>query len=307
MRYRKLGYTSTPVSVVGYGAMALSLERVPESEAINILHKIFDLGVTLIDTAYSYCADERDQHHNERLVARARDSWSGDASRLIIATKGGAIRVRGRWMRNGSPEHLYNVIRGSYTALGGREPIALWQHHWPDPRYPIRESMKAVRRAVEEGLIRHVGVSNYSVAQIEEAREVVDIVTVQNQYNLWCRDPEQDGVLAYCERENICFLPYRPVGGQGLAQQLHRIPTLAKLAANRGISPWRMMIAWMLVRSPCILPIPGSMRWTHAEDVLRAYEVELTPEEIDQIANIPYAELPALTADPRPVVLPTDS
>jgi pyridoxine 4-dehydrogenase len=307
MRYRQLGHTGTLVSVVGYGAMALSLERVPEPEAIDTLHRIFDLGVTFVDTAYSYCDDERDQHHNERLVARARDSWPGDASRLVIATKGGAIRVGGRWQRNGAPDHLYAAIRGSHAALGGREPIALWQHHWPDPRYPIRESMKAVRRAVEEGLVRHVGVSNYSVAQIEEAREVVDIVTVQNQYNLWCRDPERDGVLAYCERENICFLPYRPVGGLGLAQQLHRIPTLASLAAARGISPWRLMIAWMLARSPCILPIPGSMRWSHAEDALRAYSVELTPEEIARIDSIPNAELPALTTDPRPLVLPSDT
>ncbi len=307
MRERLLGNTETRVSIVGYGAMALSLERVPEAEAIDTLHRVFDLGVTFIDTAYSYCDDERDQHHNEKLIARALSSWTGDASRIVVATKGGAIRVNGRWLRKGAPEHLYDVIRASHEALGGREPIALWQHHWPDPRVPIRDSMAAARRAVDEGLVRHVGISNYSVAQIEEARSVVDIVTVQNQYNLWCRDPERDGVLAYCERENICFLPYRPVGGLGLAQQLHHTRVLAELAAARGVSPWRLMIAWFLARSPCILPIPGSMRWKNAEDCLRAAEVALTPDEVRRIDAISIDELPRLTTDPRPLVLPADS
>lgn len=306
MLYRLLGNTSTRVSVVGYGAMALSLERVPEAEALDTLRRVFDLGVTFIDTAYSYCDDERDQHHNERLVARAIAAWDGPRDSICVATKGGAIRVNGRWQRNGRPEHLYDVIRGSHAALGGTAPIPLWQHHWPDPRVPVRDSMAAVRRAVDEGLVRHVGVSNYTVTQIEEARAVVDIVTVQNQYNLWCRDPEYDGVLAYCERENICFLPYRPVGGLGLAQQLHRTRVLAEMAAARGISVYRLMIAWFLARSSCILPIPGSRRWTNAEDCLRAVEVELTPDDVARIAAIPESELPKLVADPRPLVIPSE-
>lgn len=306
MRYRTLGHSGLEVSVVGYGAMALSLQCVPEAEAIETLHRVFDLGVTFIDTAYSYCDDERDQHHNERLVARALASWEGPRERVIVATKGGAIRVNGRWQRNGRPEHLYDVIRASHQALGGETPISLWQHHWPDPRVPVRDSMAAVRRAVDEGYVRLVGVSNYSVAQIEEARQVVDIVSVQNQYNLWCRDPERDGILDYCEKENMVFLPYRPVGGLGLAQQIHRTRPLAELAAQKGISVYRLMIAWFLARSPCILPIPGSKSWLHAEDSLRAFEVNLTEEEVARIAAIQLEELPALVTDPRPVVLPAE-
>lgn len=306
MRDRALGSSSTRVSALGYGAMALSLQRVPEEEAVALLHRVFDLGVTLIDTAYSYCDDERDQHHNERLVARALAAYPGDVSRVCVATKGGAIRVDGRWRMDGSPDHLYRVICGSHAALGGCGPIPLWQHHWPDPRYPVRESMAAVRRAVEEGLIRHVGVSNYSVAQIEEARSVVDIVSVQNQYNLWCRDPERDGVLAYCERENICFLPWRPLGGLGLAQRLHHTRVLADIAARKGVSPYRLMIAWFLARGRCLLPIPGSRLWEKAEDCLRAADVRLTEDEVARIGAITEAELPTLDMDPRPLIRPSD-
>lgn len=306
MRYRQLAKTTIPVSVVGYGAMALSLERVPEREALDTLHRVFDLGVTLIDTAYSYCDDERDQHHNERLVARALQTWDGPKESILVATKGGAIRVNGRWQRNGRPEHLYDVIRASHEALGGERPIPIWQHHWPDPRVPVRDSMAAVRRAVDEGYVRFVGVSNYSVAQIEEARAVVPIVSVQNQYNLWCRDPECDGVLDYCEREQICFLPYRPVGGLGLAQQLPQTKRLARIANGHGISVYRLMIAWLLARSPCILPIPGSSRWKNAEDSLRGFEVALSPDEVAEIASIGLDELPTLVADPRPIIVPSD-
>ncbi len=306
MRERTLGSTATRVSVVGYGAMALSLERVPEDEAIQTLHRVFDLGVTLIDTASSYCDDERDQHHNEKLVARALASYGAGAARVCVATKGGAIRVDRRWRMDGSPDHLYRSICESHEALGGRAPIPLWQHHWPDARYPVRESMQAVRRAVDEGLIRHVGVSNYSVAQVEEARTVVDIVSVQNQYNLWCRDPERDGVLAWCERENIAFLPWRPLGGLGLAQRLDRAPLLRELAASRGVTPYRLMIAWFLARSPCLLPIPGSRRWSHAEDCLRAAELLLSPDEVARIAALAVADMPELETDPRPLIRPAD-
>lgn len=306
MRERALGASPTRVSVVGYGAMALSLERVPEDQATDLLHRVLDLGVTLIDTAYSYCDDERDQHHNEKLVANALAAYPGRTDQVCVATKGGAIRVGGRWRMDGSPDHLYRVICESHEALGGRAPIPLWQHHWPDDRYPVRVSLGAVRRAVDEGLIRHVGVSNYSVAQIEEARSVVDIVSVQNQYNLWCRDPEQDGVLAYCERENICFLPWRPLGGLGLAQRLHRTRVLAEIAAAHGVTPYRLMIAWFLGRARCLLPIPGSMRWEKAEDCLRAFEVSLTADDVRRIAAITEAELPDLEMDPRPIVRPAD-
>ncbi|MCS6771613.1 MAG: aldo/keto reductase [Kiritimatiellae bacterium] len=304
MRYRPLAHTSVPVSVVGYGAMALSLECVPEPEALDTLHRVFNLGVTLIDTAYSYCDDERDQHHNERLVAKALQTWDGPRDCVLVATKGGAIRINGRWQRNGRPEHLYDVIRASHEALGGDRPIPIWQHHWPDPRVPIRDSMAAARKAVDEGYVRFVGVSNYSVEQLEEARSVVPIVSVQNQYNLWCRDPEHDGVLTYCERHNICFLPYRPVGGLGLAQQLPRTWRLAEIAASKGVSVYRLMIAWLIARSPAILPIPGSSRWAHAEDSLRGYEMALSAEEIEAIGSISLDELPGLVADPRPVVPP---
>ena len=307
MQTKLLGNTDTRISIIGYGAMALSLPgRPPEDEAVRLIQRVLDEGVTFIDTADTYCLPGESPHHNERLVARALASYRGDASRVCVATKGGTVRVGAPWQINGKPERLYRAIVQSYEALGGKCPIPLWQQHWPDPRYPVRESMRSVRRAVDEGLVRHVGVSNFSVAQLREAREVVDIVSVQNQYNLWCRDPERDGMLEYCEREGVAFLPWRPFGGKGLAQRLGDIRPLAELARERGVSPYRLMMAWFLARSPCILPIPGTLVLDEVLDCLKAVDVKLTAAEVERISRITVDEMPRAETDPRPHLAVTD-
>lgn len=284
MRTTELGPTGIEVSAIGLGAMHLSLEGRPSEEhSIDVIHRALDLGVTLIDTADAYCIDEGDKHHNEHLVHQAVSSYEGDTSHVIIATKGGLMRPDGRWTRNGGPEHLRRTIRESYEALGGERPIPLWQHHAPDPDIPIPASLAPVKEAVREGLIRFVGVSNYSVEQIEQAREVVEVVSVQNQYSPWHRRPERNGVLDYCEREGLTFLPWSPLGGSSRAKRLDAFGDLVALADEKDISPQRLVLAWLMAQSPCVLPIPGATRIESVEDSIAAAEVQLSDEEVRRI------------------------
>lgn len=283
MQTRTLGPTDLTVSEIGFGAMHLSLAgRPPEEDAIEVLHHVLDLGVTFIDTADSYCKDESDKHHGERLVRKALDAYDGDASAVVVATKGGLMRPDGRWTRNGDPDHIRTTIRESVDALGGA-PIQLWQHHGPDPDVPVEESLQPVREAVDEGLIEHVGVSNYSVEQIERARDVVEVVSVQNQYSPWHRQPEEDGVLDYCEAHDLAFLPWGPLGGRRRAKSLDELEDLTALADEKGISPQRLVLAWLMAKSPVVLPIPGASRIETAEDSIAAVEVTLTDDEVQRV------------------------
>jgi len=290
MRTRKLGKTDIEIGVIGYGAMSLSLQAMPEETAFQLLHAVWSQGASLVDTADCYCIDENDQHHNERLIVRALAAYSGDRSRICIATKGGAVKIDGRWKLAGTPEALYRTICESCETLGG--PIPLWQHHWPSPEYSVAESMRPVRRAVDEKMILHVGVSNYSIAQIREAQELVEIVSVQNEYNLWRRDPETNGVLEYCEQQDLVFLPWRPMGGKGLAQRLGEIKPLENLVRERGVSPHRLLLAWLMAKSKCVVPIPGSSRLENALDALAAADLRLTAQEMQAIDGIRVDELP---------------
>lgn len=282
MQTTTLGPTDRSVSAIGFGAMHLSLEGRPsEEDAIDVIHHVLDRGVTFIDTADSYCTDESDKHHGERLVRKALDAYDGDTSHVVVATKGGLMRPNGRWTRNGDPDHIRTTIRESVDALGGA-PIDLWQHHAPDASVPVEESLQPVRDAVDEGRIRHVGVSNYSVEQIERAREVVDVVSVQNQYSPWHRRPEHDGVLDYCEAHDLTFLPWSPLGGRKRAKRLGDRSELQSIASAKHISPQRLILAWLMAQSPAVLPIPGASRIATAEDSIAAVDVVLTDDEARQ-------------------------
>ncbi|MBE9048501.1 aldo/keto reductase [Pleurocapsales cyanobacterium LEGE 10410] len=173
MKYKQLG--SLKISAIALGAMPLSLSgRPPESDAISVIHKALDFGVTLIDTADAYCRDGLDKHHNESLIAKALQKYPGDTSSVIVATKGGIIRPYGRWVRDGNPERLRKTIRESYVILRGSKPIDLWQYHAPDPNYSIEESLALVKEAVTEGKIRYVGVSNFTmVARLVQDHEQI--------------------------------------------------------------------------------------------------------------------------------------
>jgi pyridoxine 4-dehydrogenase len=284
METKQLGNTDVTLSAIGLGGMPLSLTgRPPESEAIQVIHRTLDLGITLIDTADSYCQDESDKHHNERLIHKALQSYDGDTSQVIVATKGGLMRPNGNWTRNGNPNHLRETIRTSFEALGGTKPIDVWQYHAPDPDYTIEEALQPAKEAVEEGLIRFVGVSNFSVEQIERARNLVNVVSVQNQYNPWHRQPETDGVLDYCQTEGLTFFPWSPLGGRRRVSNLEEIPVLAQLAMEKGASVYQIVLAWLRAKSPCIVPIPGASKISSIEDSVKALAVTLSVAEVERI------------------------
>ncbi len=285
MKNKQLGNTNFNISAIGLGGMPLSLTGRPtESQSIAVIHRALDLGVTLIDTADSYCQDQSDKHHNEELIAKALEQYTGDIRAVTIATKGGLMRPQGSWTRNGNPHHLRKTIRESFEALGGQKPIDLWQYHAPDPSYTIEVALAPAKEAVEEGIIRFVGVSNFSVDQIKRARDIVEISSVQNQYNPWHREPESNGILEYCEAEKLTFFPWSPLGGSRRVTSLQDIPAIAKLATEKNVSVYCIVLAWLMAKSPCIVPIPAATKLSSIEDSVKAMDVKLTDEEIQQIS-----------------------
>lgn len=284
METKQLGNTGITVSAIGLGCMPMSLSsRPPEAQAIATIHRALDLGVTLIDTADSYCKDESDKHHNERLIYKALQQYDKDTTNVMVATKGGLMRPNGSWTRNGDPDHLRETIHTSFEALGGDQPIGLWQYHAPDPSYSIEASLKPAREAIVNGLIRFVGVSNFSVEQIKRARDVVEIASVQNQYNPWHREPETDGVLEYCDREKLTFLPWSPLGGSRRFSQINEIEAIVQLAQAKGVSVYAIVLAWLRAKSPSVIPIPGASKPESIEDSVTAASINLSPAEVAQI------------------------
>lgn len=282
VRTTTIDATDLRVSAVGLGAMLLSIQGRPDREdAIRVIHHALDIGVNFIDTADSYCLDEDDKHHNEYLIREALDGYDGDASAVVVATKGGLMRYGGEWPRNGDPDHLRRTIRESVEALGA--PITIWQHHAPDTRYSVVESLRPAREAVEEGLIRYVGVSNYSVDQIERARDVVDVVSVQNQFSLWHRNPLRDGVLEYCTNQQITFLPWGPLGGRRRAKGVAEYEVIRELASAKNASPYQIALAWLMAKSPVVLPIPGVTRPESIEDSVGAASITLSDDEVARL------------------------
>ncbi len=223
MKRKKLGNSNFTISAIGLGGMPLSLSsRPPESQSIAVIHRALDLGVTLIDTADSYCQDESDKHHNEQLIAKALEQYTGDTRAVTVATKGGLMRPQGAWTRNGNPHHLRQTIRESFEALGGQKPIDLWQYHSPDPAYTIEAALAPAKEAVEAGMIRFIGVSNFSVEQIKRARDTVEVVSVQNQYNPWHRQPESDGVSGILRNRKTDIFSLESFGRKPPRHQLRR-------------------------------------------------------------------------------------
>lgn len=290
MLTRPFGGSAGKVSAVGFGAMALSLRGRPsEDAAVALLHQVLDLGVTFIDTADTYCLGPGELHHNERLIAKA---LAGRQNGVVVATKGGTVRTTTGWEIDGHPDRLYRSVCDSHAALGGDKPIALWQHHWPDPRYTIEEMLRPIRRAQAAGLVQHVGVGNYTLDQLKQACDFMPIDSIQNHYNPWRRAAETDGLLEYCVRQGIVFLPWRPLGGSGLSERLNQVPAVAELAKRHAVSPQRLIIAWHLHQLPCLLPIPGSIRLEHVADCIAATQLRLNEQEMAVLNGLEPHELP---------------
>jgi len=286
---RSLGLDAPPVSAVGYGGMHLSIQDRPiEAQAIRVIHAALDAGVTLIDTADVYCLDNQDIGHNERLVARALESWQGDRDQVIVATKGGVTRPAGRWETDGRPQHLRAACERSLEALGV-DQIDLYQLHAPDPKVPLAESVGALAELQQEGKIRWVGLSNVSVPQIWEAEAVVRVSSVQNRLNPFFREALGEGVVAYCAERGMGFLAYSPTGGGRLNHKLPGHPVLQPMAARLGVTPHALVLAWVLARSPAVIVIPSARTMEHAVDSAGAAELALSEADLSEITAAEFS------------------
>jgi pyridoxine 4-dehydrogenase len=260
---------------LGFGAMRLTGEDVigepdDEAEARAVLERAVDLGVDFIDTADSYGPGV-----SERLIGEALDTERED---LVIATKGGLLRnTDADWLAHGDPDYLRNAQLCSRDRLR-MDPIDLYQYHRPDPDTPFEDSIHALAEMKDEGLIRHVGVSNVSVEQLDRARDIVDIATVQNQYNVAHRDDED--VLRACEEYGIGFIPWFPLG----AGDLGDIDGIEEIAERHDATPYQIALAWLLGHSDVTLPIPGTSSHDHLEQNVAAGAIELSDEALGRLS-----------------------
>ena len=239
-------------------------------EAIAVLRRAVELGVDLIDTADSYGPDV-----SEELIAEALHPYPDD---LLIATKGGLIRTGpGRWPRDGRPEHLREACEGSLRRLR-LETIDLYQHHSPDKKVPYESSIGALKELQDEGKIRHIGVSNVSLEQLETAREIVDVVSVQNRFNL--TDRSSQDVLERCEELGIAFLPWAPFAAGELAEPGGPVD---RIASEHDATPGQVALAWLLARSAALVPIPGTSSVEHLEENLAAADLTLSPDDLSAL------------------------
>jgi aryl-alcohol dehydrogenase-like predicted oxidoreductase len=264
--------------------MPLSIAGRPGDPARGpaVIHAALDGGVRLIDTADVYCLDDDDLGHNERLIARALREYRGEHDGVIVATKAGLTRPGGRWERNGRPEHIRRACEASLRALD-TERLDLYQLHAPDPGVPFAESVGAFAELQREGKVRWVGLSNVSVAEIEEARRAVEVVTVQNRLSPFFREALASGVVAYCTAHGIGFLAYSPLGGGRLNHKLPGHPALEPIARRHGVSEHAVTLAWVIVQGPAVIPIPGARSTEHARDSLAAAGIVPDPEELAAI------------------------
>ncbi len=278
---RRLG--SIDVSAIGLGAMPLSVQGydVPEERAIATVHAALDAGVTLIDTADAYTANPPQHGENERLVVQALQAYGGDTSDVVVATKGGSTRLPdGSWGRNGRPDYIKQACEQSLRNLQV-DVIDLYQHHRPGPDTPYAETMGAFRELYDAGKVRMVGISNANLEQIQQAEQILGdaLVSVQNQLSPKFRSSE--GELDYCTTRGIAFLPWSPLGGMGDAHELgDQFAPFAEIASAKGTSPQQLCLAWLLAKSPVVIPIPGSSQPETIRDSAGATAVQLTPDEM---------------------------
>lgn len=290
MKTRPLGPGAPAVTAVGFGGMHLSIQGRPasEAEAIKVVHAVLDGGVTLLDTANVYCLDEKDIGHNERLFAKALKTWRGTRSSVVVATKGGITRSGRDWGVDGRPAHLLAACDRSLKALGV-ERIDLYQLHRPDPAVPFLESVGALAELQRKGKIRWIGLSNVSVEQIEAARTIVTVVTVQNRLNPFFREALETGVVAHCEQHGIGFLAYSPVGGGRLNLKLPTHPSLTPMARRNKVSTHAAVLAWCLSKGKTVIVIPSARTVEHAVDSLTAADLTLSIQELAVIDGAEFS------------------
>jgi pyridoxine 4-dehydrogenase len=268
-----------PIRRMGFGAMRVTGAGIwgepPDPDgARKLLRRAVELGVNLIDTADAYGPEV-----SERLIREALHPYPKD---LVIATKGGLTRpARERWDHDARPEHLRRACEASLRRLR-LERIDLYQLHAPDPKVPLADSIGELARLQREGKIRHVGVSNFGVDELRVARSIVKVASVQNRYNVG--DRRSEDVLGVCHEDAIAFLPWAPLAGREReASRSRSIEALGQVARSRGVTETQAALAWLLARSPVIVPIPGTSSMAHLEENVAAAAVRFAPEELKQI------------------------
>ncbi len=266
------------VNRLGYGAMRLSGTGIwgdpaDLGEARRVLQRAVELGVNFIDTADAYGPET-----NERLIAEALHPYPPG---LVIATKGGIVRpAQDKWERNGRPEHLRAACEASLKRLK-IERIDLYQLHAIDPEVPLEDSIGEIAKLQKEGKIRHVGVSNFSAEELARARTIVDVVSVQNRYNV--SDRSSDPVLAVCQQDGLAFIPWAPLSQSPRDSNAASRAKLETWAESKDVSFPQAAVAWLLARSPAMLPIPGTSQMEHLEENVAAAALRLTTEEMSAI------------------------
>ena len=279
MQKRKLG--DRQVSAVGLGAMHLSTDGRPdESDAISVIHAALDEGLTLIDTADAYTPRDHAMGHNEEIVAKALKSYGGDTGDVLVATKGGHTRDGVDWGLNGRPEYLRDAAEASLRRLGG-DAIGLYQHHRPDPEVPYAETMGALRGLLDVGIIQRAGISNADTEQIRLAHAILGdgLASVQNEFSPVFRSSERE--LELCDELGIAFLPWSPLGGLRGAKDLGSTTApFGTVAHKHDVSPQRVCLAWMLAKSPVVVPIPGASRTASVQDSAAAVTLQLDHEDL---------------------------
>jgi len=285
MEQRQLGPTGPAVGAIGLGTGPLCIPagRPSLEDAVRVLTHAATLGVTLWDTADAYCKDEADMGYGDYLCREALSRLPAEMrERVIVATKGGTVRPGGRWERDASPEYLKSAIDASLRVLQ-TDRIDLWQLHAPDSRTPFIDSIGAVAEAQQQGKIHLVGLSNVSMAQIEEAVAVLPIATVQNHFSFGSREPEQNGVLQKCRELGLAFLPYSPLGGMDDAKKLGETGVLAEIASELDATPQQVVLSWLLRKYDRMIPIPGISRIESLENSAKAVGVPLNREQIERM------------------------
>ena len=281
MQARKLGRSGVEISTIGFGTMSLSLEDRPtEATAIEVICSALDDGIRLIDTADVYALDDAEIGHGERLVAKALREWGGDAGDVVVATKGGIEHAGAPWSRNGSPAHLRVACERSLKALGA-DSIALYQLSVPDPSVPFADTMGELARLRQEGKIQHVGLSNVSLKEVDQAREIVPIASVQNRMNPFDLTSWLSGIVQGCAEREIAFLAHTPAGGIRQRDSVERSRPLNELAREHATTPQTVGLAWLLWKN--VVPIVGATRVESVRASARAASLLLRPADLEAL------------------------
>ena len=287
MERTELGRTGDVISAIGYGAMGLSVAGRPDQRtAARVIEKVLEVGISFIDSADVYCLDGEEPGHNERLLAAVLRGRP-DRHAIRIASKVGLRRYGDAWIRDASPAHIRAACERSLKALNV-ERIYLYQLHAVDPAVSLKSSLEAMATLRDAGKCAHLGLSNVTAQQIEQAMSIVPITTVQNRLSPFNRESVTGEVVETCRRLGITFLAYRPFGGARLSRSVSGFQSIQSLARSRNATAHQIALAWLRGLSPNIVPLVGTTRIEHVQECAAAAAINLTAAEMASVASDPW-------------------